>query len=144
MSAVRVPRRIGKCLLLVLLATLFWLSPSDTVPPAAAAGPYLYISSEGNSRLIVSNLDGTNPTVLSFGSVTVTVPAGIALDLNNSKMYITDDSSYHLIQSNLDGSNASDLGNPGGLLLVASGIAIDHQNQYPYIASVFNHARIGL
>jgi hypothetical protein len=78
------------------------------------ANSKMYVTCDGNDRVVRANLDGTVPTaIISSG---LSAPGGIALDLTNSKIYIANYSNNTISRANLNGSGLASLGNLNGTL----------------------------
>jgi sugar lactone lactonase YvrE len=122
----------------ILLFALVLILPGVLSTPSEAATPMLYITNSGNQTISRGNLDGTGGVSLGDLGGTLNLPAGIALDEDNSRMYIANCTGGTLSVSALDGTGGVDLGNLGGLLDSPVGIAIDPVNDKMYVVNQTN------
>ncbi len=136
MSTARIPRRTTKLSVLALLTTLLWLVPSHAVPPAVAAGPYLYMPSYGAlpGKLVVSDLSGASPVNQGTLGGNLNGPTGIALDVKNQQMYIANYFNDTVIRANLNGSSPVQILDNTALNR-PMGVALDLANGKIYVAN---------
>jgi len=113
---------------IAVVGVLSSLAVCAALSPTAALGAdsiYWADPTIGKSKILLANLDGTNPVTLATTGVTLAKPSGSAIDSVSGRIYWTDLLRDKISFANLDGSGGDDLEIEGTAISSPQGLAID-------------------